>query len=96
MMDDELAKLKKELTEWFDQRIDEAVDRGNADLMKDIEPQFNSVLTSVSVVSQQMTSLFASESKDIASVSDSLAGLLNAALAPITVAIQKITSFIPI
>ena len=78
-----LDELKAHLTQYLDTRIKTAIDEGNADLMKDLGPKFQSIEDNVAQVS-----------KDVASVSDSVAGVINAALAPISTVLNGINAIV--
>ena len=82
-------EYETELTAWLDARMKFVVDQGNTDLMADINSTLDTRFAGV-------TAMLNDESKDIASVSGSVSALIVSALQPITLAIQKITSFIPI
>lgn len=65
-----LDDLKKELTEWIDGRIDEAIDRGNEDLLKDLDTRFALLGTAVN-----------DTAKNVAAVSDSVTKLIQSVIA---------------
>lgn len=76
-----LADLKKELTAWFDERIDHAVktavDQANKDLMADLDSRFGNLEKGLNDLGVMTSAV----SRDVGGVSDSVARMVESVVA---------------